>query len=74
MRRWKATRTEAGAPSPVRRPTFSIGSVVVSQWDQAGEPEHGHPVRALGRHGLIIAVNGPRATVGLPATSVRLRP
>ena len=22
-----------------------------AQWDQAGEPEHGHPMRALGRHG-----------------------
>jgi hypothetical protein len=31
-------------------------------------------MRALGRHGLIIAVNGPRATVDLLAMSIRLRP
>jgi len=44
------------------------------QWDQAGEPERGHPMGALGCHGLIIAVNGPRATVDLLAMSIRWRP
>jgi hypothetical protein len=31
-------------------------------------------MRALGRHGLIIAVNGPRATVEVLAMPLRLRP
>src|SRR4029450_10956726 len=35
MRRWKAARTDAGAPRPVRRPMFSIGSVVVSSSTRA---------------------------------------
>jgi hypothetical protein len=77
---------DAGPDSPCH-PTFRAHRHVVVrvatedlrrdpelQWDQAGEPEHGHPMRALGRHGLIIAVNGPRATVDLLAMSIRLRP
>jgi len=35
MRRWKAARTEAGAPSPVRRPMLSTGSAVVSNSSRA---------------------------------------
>src|SRR5712664_4742418 len=35
MRRWKAARTETGAPSPVRRPMFSTVSVVVSNISRA---------------------------------------
>jgi hypothetical protein len=33
--RWKAARTDAGAPSPVRWPMFSTGSVVVSSSSRA---------------------------------------
>src|SRR3989442_13916413 len=35
IRRWKAARTDTGAPSPVRRPMFSTGSVVVSRISRA---------------------------------------
>jgi len=35
IRRWKAARTETGAPSPVKRPMFSTGSVVVSRISRA---------------------------------------